>query len=192
MLPGTSPLIFLSTYTSFSGFLLLRYLIISQTRFLLLLFIHLLVFPLSPLHFSQIHCWNGLPPVLRVPKTLPCGALKGPLHLLVTSLSFDMFSFGSIFTINTRKPMNSPPLPFVLLSWYTPGTIPSSPDLLFCPINRVPTPEAICSTKCPLILAPNTHKDIQMDHYGIVIGRPSEFFFELDPKAIVPHPIKYP
>ncbi len=85
-----------------------------------------------------------------------------------------------------------PPLPFVLLSWYTPGTLPSSPDLLFCPLNRVPTPESICSTKCPLIFAPNTFKDIHMDHYGIVIGRPSEFFFELDPKAIVPHPIKYP
>ena len=30
-----------------------------------------------------------------------------------------------------------------------------------------------------------------MDHYGIVVGRPSEFFSELDTKAIVPHPITY-
>ena len=85
-----------------------------------------------------------------------------------------------------------PPLPFVLLSWYTPGTIPSAPDILFCPLNHTPTPESIASTKCPLILAPNTFKDIHMDHYGIVVGRPSEFFSELDTKAIVPHPITYP
>ena len=85
-----------------------------------------------------------------------------------------------------------PPHPFVLLSWYTPGTIPSAPDIRFCPLNHTPTPESIASTKCPLILAPNTFKDIHMDHYGIVVGRPSEFFSELDTKAIVPHPITYP
>ena len=85
-----------------------------------------------------------------------------------------------------------PPLPFVLLSWYTPGSVPSSPDILFCPLNHVPPPEVICSTKCPHILAPNTHRDIKIEHYGVIIGRPSEFFFDLDPKAIVPHPINYP
>ena len=85
-----------------------------------------------------------------------------------------------------------PPLPFVLLSWYTPGSLPSSPDILFCPLNHVPAPDVICSTKCPHILAPNTYKDIKIEHYGVIIGRPSEFFFDIDPKAIVPHPIKYP
>ena len=71
-------------------------------------------------------------------------------------------------------------------------TIPSAPDIPFCPLNHTPPPESIASTKCPLILAPNTFKDIHMDHYGIVVGRPSEFFSELDTKAIVPHPITYP
>ena len=77
-----------------------------------------------------------------------------------------------------------PPTPFVVLSWYTPGTIPPSPDLLFCPINHIPSPEAIRTAKCPLILAPNTFRDIKIEHYGVVIG--------IDPTAIVPHPISYP
>ena len=85
-----------------------------------------------------------------------------------------------------------PPIPFVLLSWYAPGTIPSSPDILFCPINYIPSPEAICTVKCPLILAPNTFRDIKIEHYGVVVGRLSEFFLDIDPKAIVPHPISYP
>ena len=85
-----------------------------------------------------------------------------------------------------------PPVPFVLLSWYAPGTIPSSPDILFCPINYIPSPEAICTVKRPLILAPNTFRDIKIEHYGVVVGRLSEFFLDIDPKAIVPHPISYP
>ena len=51
---------------------------------------------------------------------------------------------------------------------------------------------AIRTAKCPLILAPNTFRDIKIEHYGVVVGRLPEFFLDIDPTAIVPHPISYP
>ena len=123
--------------------------------------------------------------LLRTLLSSPCSSKTLLLHLS-SNLSLPNYMQYGI------EAYELPPIPFVVLSWYMPGTIPSSPDILFCPINYVPSPEAICSVKCPLILAPNTFRDIKVEHYGVVIGRLSEFFLDIDPKAIVPHPINYP
>ena len=107
MLFGTSPRIFPLTSISFSNSLLLPCSIIFRTLVLLPSSIHHLGTLLSLPHFFRILFLNGLPPFLKAPKTPPCGALNVVLILLVTFLSLDMFNFGSIFTTNTKKPMNS-------------------------------------------------------------------------------------
>ena len=85
-----------------------------------------------------------------------------------------------------------PPFPFVLLSRFTAGSLPPSPTILFCAVNTVLSVDIISSSLCPHIFVPNTFTDLTIQHYGVVIGRPSELFFEFDPKAPVPHPIAYP
>ena len=85
-----------------------------------------------------------------------------------------------------------PPAPFILLTRFTPGTIPSSPSILFFPINHSPPVDSISSSLCPHILVPNTSTDLTIQHYGVLFARPSELFFEFDPRALVPQPVTYP
>ena len=107
MLFGTSPRIFPLISISFSNSLLSPFSIIFRILVLPPSSILHLGTLLSLPHFFRILFLNGLPPFLKAPKTPPCGALNVVLILLVTSLSLDMFNFGSIFTTNTKKPMNS-------------------------------------------------------------------------------------
>ena len=164
---------------------------ISSPLTLLLYLLHLVdlsfLFPYYP-----THCLNGFHRCLKVLKIPLCGTLLPSRSFQGTSPSFDMLIFWLHLHNKYQEARELPPLPLVLLSWYTPGSLPTSPDILFCPINQVPPAESIISSLCPHIFVPNTSKDINVEHYGVVLGRPSELFFDFDPKAIVPHPIVYP
>ena len=80
-----------------------------------------------------------------------------------------------------------PPAPFILLTRFTPGSIPSSPSILFCILSSCPPVDSISSSLCPHILVPNTYTDLTIQHYGVLFARPSELFFEFNPNLFLIH-----
>ena len=85
-----------------------------------------------------------------------------------------------------------PPIPYVFLHFFTPGQTSSTPTFYFCIHNHIPSPEHILTYICPHIFVFNTHRDITMESYAVIIDRPSSLYADLDAAALEAKPITYP
>ena len=84
------------------------------------------------------------------------------------------------------------PFPYVFLHYITPGQTSSTPTFYFCIHNQIPSPEHILTFICPHIFVFNTHRDITMESYAVIIDRPSSLYADLDAAALEAKPITYP
>ena len=98
----------------------------------------------------------------------------------------------NLFTIPTSKHTRPPPIPYVFLHFITPGQTSSTPTFYFCIHNHIPSPEHILTYICPHIFVFNTHRDINMESYAVIIDRPSSLYADLDAAALEAKPITYP
>ena len=91
-----------------------------------------------------------------------------------------------------QEAMNLPDPPFVFVSSFESGEVPSSPDCYFHIKDHCPPLSLLYSTPCPHIFLPNHFTDVNVEHYGITIGLATELYLDFNADSLSPYPIPYP
>ena len=100
--------------------------------------------------------------------------------------------FWLFMHITYQEAYTLPPCPYVFLHFLTPGQTSNSPAFYFCINNGIPSPEHLLTFVCPHVFVFDTHRDINMEYYGVVVARPSSLYADLDAAALEAKPITYP
>ena len=108
-------------------------------------------------------------------------------HPFIRHIQFWLFMHNAY-----QEAYTLPPCPYVFLHFLSPGQTSESPSFYFCINNATPSSEHLLTFICPHVFVFDTHRDTNMEYYGVIVARPSSLYADLDAAALEAKPITYP